>query len=60
MRSGKIGFAAQQEFGFYPTAEARKRHRKAKKEKKSRGSKRTLPLNVEMSLRALAKEGQPV
>ena len=60
MRSGQIGFAVQQEFGFYPTPEARKRHRKAKKEKKSRGSKRTLPLNIEMSLRALSKEGQPV
>ena len=60
MRSGQIGFAAQQEFGFYPTAEARKRHRKKKKEKKSRGSKRTLPMNIEMSLSTLLKEGQPV
>ena len=60
IRGGQAGFALQQEFGFYPTAEARKRSRKIKKEKKSRGSKRTLPLNVEMSLRALAKEGQQV
>ena len=45
---------------LYPTAEARKRSRKIKKEKKGRGSKRTLPMNVEMSLRALSKEGQQV
>ena len=60
IRGGQVGFALQQEFGFYPTSESRKRNRKAKKEKKIRGSKRTLPMNIEMSLRALSKEGQQV
>ena len=60
LASGRPGFALQQEFALYPTAEARKRSRKIKKEKKDRGSKRTLPMNVEMSLRALSKEGQQV
>jgi len=60
LASGRPGFALQQEFALYPTAEARKRSRKIKKEKKIRGSKRTLPMNIEMSLRALSKEGQQV
>ena len=60
LASGRPGFAIQQEFAMYPTAEARKRARSMKKKKKGRGGKRTLPLNVEMALRSLSKEGQQV
>jgi len=62
IRGGQIGFALQQEFGFYPTAKARK----AKREERQ-ASKRTglhgggaLPTAVEMALSRMEQEGQKV
>ena len=45
---GRIGWAVQQELGLYPTAEARKRQRKAKKL-----AKQALPPDLERALRQL-------
>ena len=48
LMEGRIGWAVQQELGLYPTAEARKRQRKAKKL-----AKQALPPDLERALRQL-------
>ena len=53
----------QQEFGFYPTPEARKAKREERQDKKRTNVLRgggTLPTSVEMALSRMEQEGQKV
>ena len=63
VRGGQVGFALQQEFGFYPTPEARKAKREERQDKKRTNVLRgggTLPTSVEMALSRMEQEGQKV
>ena len=53
LQKGRIGWAVQQELGLYPTAEARKAQRRAKKLRKQ-----ILPADIEKALRQLGLQQQ--
>ena len=54
--SGRLGFALQQELALYPTSEARKRGRDAKKKKKQKSNIQNMGIQDSLSL--LQKEGR--
>jgi len=50
LKKGRLGWALQQEFGLYPTAEARKRQKVLKK-----ATEKILPKDLELALQALER-----
>ena len=50
LKKGRLGWAVQQEFGLYPTAEARKRQKALKK-----ATEKILPKDLELALQALER-----
>ena len=54
LQKGRIGWAVQQEFGLYPTAEARKAQKRVKKLRKQ-----IVPADIEKALKELGlQQGQ--